>query len=148
MEVNSFSKRTTVQLQLIQMQMQTCSHKLCAWPLYIYIKCIIQTAYKRHKKGIKGYSPELQRKRADVLLNPKAQADAYGLYTIYYIAGLYIGTACSPWSSSCTAHVFSRAPLLTLSLTTLSLTKSFSRSGRFLYITIHEGLTINNWSSF
>ena len=48
----------------------------------IYIKCIIQTAYKRHKKGIKGCSPELQRKRADVLLNPKAQADAHGLYTI------------------------------------------------------------------
>ena len=29
----------------------------------IYIKCIIQTAYKRHKKGIKGYSPELQREQ-------------------------------------------------------------------------------------
>ena len=38
----------------------------------IYIKCIIQTAYKRHKKGIKGYSPELQRKRADVLLKSQS----------------------------------------------------------------------------
>ena len=53
----------------------------CALGHYIYIKCIIQTAYKRHKKGIKGYSPELQRKRADVLL--KSQSPSWRIWPVY-----------------------------------------------------------------